>query len=40
MNVMKLSVNCPKPADLMCSRCFEGYCATQCQVEDWANHKK
>lgn len=40
MNVMKMCVQCQKPAELMCSRCFAVYCSMQCQIEDWEEHKK
>ncbi|XP_058453750.1 uncharacterized protein LOC131431855 [Malaya genurostris] len=40
MNIMKKCGFCQQPAELMCSRCLEVYCSVECQIRDWADHKK
>ncbi|XP_058820578.1 uncharacterized protein LOC131682827 [Topomyia yanbarensis] len=40
MNIIKKCALCQQPAELMCSRCLEVYCSVECQIRDWADHKK
>lgn len=40
MNVLKKCGFCYQTGDLICSRCLEVYCSVECQIRDWAEHKK
>ncbi|XP_055849549.1 uncharacterized protein LOC129914367 [Episyrphus balteatus] len=36
----EICILCGKTAALMCQRCMETYCSTNCQILDWRAHKK
>lgn len=37
--VAEICVYCCLPASLICDRCFDYYCSTECQKNDWNRHR-
>lgn len=36
----KICIVCNKPSKSRCSKCSTRYCSSECQLNDWKNHKK